>query len=234
MEPDSDRPIQEFVERPLSADERVRVVEESKNAATYDAAMTRWLESKFGAPIGVIRENLQEVEQNKYIRFVNEQVEAFKMDFPDYVQSASNREALVKYLQKKDWPITRKNLGIAYTDLLEDGDTIIVRQPVHEQETVVDTAAAASAEIPPALSADPTISVPATEVTPISVPSVVRPAVSTTLGRGSSSVSTAAPVTNKKITIQEVNAMTSEQYSKRLSTDPEFAKTIEELYAGRK
>jgi hypothetical protein len=234
MEPDSDRPIQEFVERPLSADERVRVVEESKNAATYDAAMTRWLESKFGAPIGVIRENLQEVEQNKYIRFVNEQVEAFKMDFPDYVQSASNREALVKYLQKKDWPITRKNLGIAYTDLLEDGDTIIVRQPVYEPETVVDPAAAASAEVTPALSADPTISVPATEVTPISVPSVVRPAVSTTLGRGSSSVSTAAPVTNKKITIQEVNAMTSEQYSKRLSTDPEFAKTIEELYAGRK
>lgn len=232
MEPDPDRPVQEFVERPLSADDRARVVEESKNPATYDAAMTRWLESKFGAPIGVIRENLQEVEQNKYIRFVNEQVEAFKMDFPDYVQSGSNREALVKYLQKKDWPITRKNLGIAYTDLLEEGDILVVRQPVDETLEVAPVAEA-SAEVTPAPSTEPEITVPVAEVPPNSGPSVVRPAVSTTLGRGSSSVQTAASVTTKKITIQEVNALTAAEYTKRCA-DPEFVKQIEELYSGKK
>ena len=234
MEPDEDRPIQEFIERPLSADERIRVVEDSKNPTTYDAAMTRWLESKFGAPIGVIRENLQEVEQNKYIRFVNDQVEAFKLDFPDYVQSASNREALVKYLQKKEWPVTRKNLGIAYTDLLEEGDILVTRQAVRETETVVEPAAAASAEVTPVPSAVQAIPESATEVVPNSTSSVVRPVVSSTLGRGSSSVLPSAPVTVKGITIQEVNAMTAAQYAQRLANDPEFVKQVEALYAVKK
>ena len=235
MEPDAERPVQEFTERPLSADERVRLSEDIKNPATFDSAMTRFLESKFGAPISVVRENLQEVEQNKYIRFVREQIDLFKDDFPDYIESESNRQSLVTYLQKKGWPITRKNLGIAYTDLLEEGDILIVRQAGADRSTV-ESDAVATVENQPAPSAESEITVPATENAPISENSVVRPAVSSSgIRRSDSSVgSTPASVTPKGITIQEVNAMSSAQYAARLSADPEFAKQVEALYAGKK
>jgi hypothetical protein len=232
MEPDSERPVQEFVERPLTADERIRVTNELNNASTQDAAFTRLLEAKFGAPLSVVRENLQEVEQNKYMRMVAEEIRKFKLDFPDYVESDSNRDTIRDYLLQKGWPVTRKNLGIAYTDLLEEGDILVTRQPVEEIETVVDTAAAASAENQPALPSETEITVPVTEATPISVvPSVVRPAVSSTLGRGSSSTPAAPRVQVKGITTKEVDAMTATEYAKKLATDPEFVRQVEALYA---
>ncbi len=235
MEPDSERPVQEFIERPLTADERVRLTNELNNASTQDAAFTKLLEAKFGAPLSVVRENLQEVEQNKYIRLVANEIDKFKMDFPDYVESDSNRDTLRDYLLKKGWPITRKNLGIAYTDLLEEGDILVVRQPVDETETEVVTANAASLENQPAPRPEAEITVPATEAAPISAPaSVVRPAVSSTLGRGSSSVPPAATIQVKGITIQEINAMTATEYAKRLNSDPEFVKQVEALYAPKK
>lgn len=234
MEPDSERPVQEFVERPLTADERIRLTNEMSNASTQDSAFTKLLESKFGAPLSVVRENLQEVEQNKYMRAVAEEIRKFKLDFPDYVESDSNRDTMRDYLLKKGWPVTRKNLGIAYTDLLEEGDILVVRQPVRE-EIVVDPADAASSENQPALPSETEITVPVTEVAPISVStSVVRPAVSSMLGRGSSSVPAAPAIQVKGITIQEVNAMTATEYAKRCAIDPEFVKQIEALYAAKK
>ena len=234
MEPDSERPVQEFVERPLTADERVRLTNELNNASTQDAAFTKLLESKFGAPLSVVRENLQEVEQNKYIRFVEDEIRKFTLDFPDYVKSDSNRDSLRDYLLKKGWPVTRKNLGIAYTDLLEEGDILVTTQSVDE-ESEVAPAAAASVEEQPAPRLETEITVPTTEVAPISAPtSVVRPAVSSTLGRGSSSVPAAPTVKATGITIQEVNAMTATEYAKRCAADPEFVKQIEALYASRK
>ena len=112
------------------------------------------IESKFGAPITVVRENLQEVEQNKYIRFVREQIDLFKDDFPDYIESESNRQSLVTYLQKKGWPITRKNLGIAYTDLLEEGDILVVRQAEAHSTSTDESAAVATVENQPAPGAE--------------------------------------------------------------------------------
>lgn len=231
MEPDSERPIQEFVERPLTADERIRLTSELGNASTQDSAFTKLLEAKFGAPLSIVRENLQEVEQNKYIRFVAEEIRKFTLDFPDYVKSDSNRDTLRDYLMKKGWPVTRKNLGIAYTDLLEEGDILVTTQPVDE-EIEVAPATVSSVENQPALPLETEITVPVTEVAPISAPtSVVRPAVSSTLGRGSSSVPAAPTVKAKGITKQEVNDMSATDYAKRCATDPEFVKQVEVLYA---
>lgn len=229
LEPDPDQPIQTFEERQLTADERVRIADEMKNPATADAALTRWLEAKVGAPIETFRENLRETEQNRRIRFVQEQVELFKTDHPEYVESEINRDTLVRYLNKKKWPITKTNLELAFADLVEDG--LLITQ-VARQTTEGVPASVATEEVPPAPNAEPEITVPATAATPISE-AAVRPRVSSSgLGREHSSVgSTPATIQPKGITIQEVNAMTSQQYADRLRTDPTFKEQVEALFA---
>lgn len=235
MEPDPDQPIQTFEERPLTADERVSLSNQIKDPSTLDAGMTRFLEAKFGAPVEVIRQKLRETELNQRIQYTREQIADFKEDHPEYVESEGNRDTLIKYLNKRGWPITKKNLEIAFADLAEDG--LILTRAV-EQETEVEPVAVATAtEVLPAPAVEPEITEPLTTEPPISgEPTVVRPKVSSSgLGRNNSSVGpTGASAKPQGITLQEVNAMSSTEYVKRLNNDKEFAKQVEELYASMK
>lgn len=228
--PDDAIAIQSFEERSLSADERVRIASELKGSDA-DAALTRWIEAKFGAPIDSIRENLREVETNKYIRFVDEQVSAFKTDHPEYIESEYNRDTLTKYLAKQKWSITKKNLELAYADLLES-DQLVTRKaievpPVSAATETVVPAPAVQTEI----TAVPTVTAPISEVS-----TVVRPTVSSSGLRRSDSSVGAAPTTIKTagITIQEVNAMSADDYAKRLREDPTFKTQIESLFTPAK
>ena len=235
MEPDPDQPIQTFEERPLSADERVALANQLKDPAQLDAGMTRLLEAKFGAPVEVIRQKLRETELSQRIEFTREQIAAFKEEHPEYVESATNRDTLIKYLNKNGWSITKKNLEIAFADLVEDG--LIVTRAVKQEPEVEPATVATVSETQLAPAVEPGITEPPTTEPPISgEPTVVRPKVSSSgIGRNASSVGTTGGTFQpKEITFKEVDALSSEEYAKRLTNDPEFARQVEELYAGRK
>lgn len=234
LEPDPDQPIQTFEERLLTADDRVRLAKELNDPAKQNDAFTTLLEAKFGAPTETIRQTLRTTEIEARKQFVREQVEVFKSEHPDYVESEGNRNALVKLLNKKGWPITAKNLAIAYNELAEDGllvlraktPEVVETPPAIEASTVVESTTNQSAEITQTTEA----------VTQNSgETAVVQGPASSGMRRSDSSVGTTTQTTQVQgVTLREINAMNSEQYAKRLASDPEFAKQVEKLYADLK
>ena len=144
---------------------------------------------------------------------------------------------MTKYLDKHNLPYTKKNLEIAFEDLMQD-NLLTVRAP--------------KAEVPKPASGDPAPSaaapagsetIPPTSTQPQAIPgpvTEVRPKQSSSgLGRENS---TAAPASGAPkavgITVREINSMTSDQYAKALRegiparniTAAEFAKAIQDLY----
>jgi hypothetical protein len=184
-----------------------------------------------GHPPEDIRSALQQIEVNKQVERIQYAIQEFKNDHPEYVESASNSDNLLKYIEKKKCPITKKNLEIAFADLLRD-ELIVVRAPkVEEPKPAVVapvTVAAAPAEVA-AIPPQPTNPAP---VIP-EVPTEVRPRQSSSgLSR---SDSTAAPGTTTApktvgITIRDINRMSAKEYQDKLR-DPEFRKQVEALYA---
>jgi hypothetical protein len=237
LEPDKDEPIQTFEERPLTADERVKVGKLLNDPNTQADALKILLEAQFGAPVESVRQVLREAEIDKRVKRIRECIAEFKLAHPEYVESELNRDTMTKYLDKHNMPYTKKNLEIAFEDLTQDG---------------LLTLKAPKAEVPKPASGDPapnaaapagteTIPPPSTNAPAIPVePTEVRPKQSSSgLGRENSS---AAPVSGAPkvtgITIREINSMTSDQYAKALRdgiparniTAAEFAKAIQDLY----
>lgn len=231
LEPDPDQPIPSFEERLLTADERVRIADQMKNPATAYEANKTLVEALLGAPIETVRENLRQTEVYKRADFIREQVQIFKDENPDYVESETNRDTLRRYLAKKDWPMTHRNLGIAFAELKSEEGLLVVRAAkTPEVEAGSPTAASVT---PPAPVVETEITVPPTTATPISAtPAVVRPTVSSSGIRRSDSSVGATPTVIKPggITIQEVNALSADQYAKRLRDDPSFKEQVEALF----
>lgn len=237
LEPDKDEPIQTFEERPLTADERVKVNKLLNDPNTASDAVKILLEAQFGAPVESVRLVLREAEIAKRVERIRESIAEFKKVHPEYVESESNRDTLSKYLDKHNMPYTKKNLEIAFEDLMQD-NLLTVRAPKAEvpkpvpNETSSSTAAPAGSEtIPPTSTQPQAIPDPVTEVRPKQS--------SSGLGRENS---TAAPASGAPkavgITVREINSMTSDQYAKALRegiparniTAAEFAKAIQDLY----
>lgn len=246
LEPDSDQPIQTFQEKSLSADELVKVNTLLKDPKTAPDAYKTLLEAQFGAPVDVIRKILQQTELNNRVETMREHVELFKYAHPEYVDSETNKEKMLKFLDKKKWPITKKNLELAYEELGGEGLLVtqtpipaVAAQPAPSPVTsvpepvapAVPTLAAA-----PALPSQPEIPAVVTPAAPISaVPAEVRselaPSLSSTgLGRSNGVLSTPPePPKAKGITRAELAKMTSTDYERKLRLDPEFVKSVEAL-----
>lgn len=235
LEPDKDEPMQTFEERPLTAEERIKVNKLLNDTNTQADAMKILLEAQFGAPVESVRQVLREAEIAKRVERIRESISDFRKAHPEYVESESNRDTMTKYLDKHNMPYTKKNLEIAFEDLMQD-NLLTVRAP---QAAVLPSApvtpVAAAPAVEPTIPAQPTQD-PAIPVTPTEV----RPKQSSSgLGRGDSSAppSSAAPKT-VGITVREINAMTSDQYAKALRegiparniSSADFNAAIKELY----
>jgi hypothetical protein len=230
LEPDKEeQPIQTFEERPLTAEERVKVTNALKDPTTAPEALRVLLEAQFGAPVEDVRAALRQIEIDRHVRRIQYEIDLFTEAHPEYVKCAENKDNLLKYLDKHQLPVTKKNLEIAFNDLLED-ELILVRKPKAQEPTPAPAPPVAAAPAPA-----PTISAQATNPAPAipSEPTDVRPKQSSSgLGRNDSSVApgvAAAPKT-VGITIRDVNKMSSKEYAERLK-DPEFRKQVDSLYA---
>lgn len=243
MEPDPDRPLLTFEPRPLSADELVRVNNLAKDPRTAAEANKILLEAELGAPLEDIRRTLRTSEENSRIQSMRYEIELFKAAHPEYVESESNRDTIIQFVTKKKWALTKKNLELAFEELSNDGLLTVqaAAPPVPEPVPVPEpTPVVAVVPPPPEPLPAPTPTIPVVEA---NVPPVVatippepetRPLSSSGLSRASGSVNV-PPVAPKAkgITRAEIAKMTSEEYGKKLRTDPVFAKQVDALLAER-
>lgn len=239
LEPDQEQPIQTFEEKPLTADERVRIAEELKNPETAPEAAKALLEAMLGAPIDTIRRTLQATETSQRLGFVRDAIQIFIGNHPEYIPSESNRDIIVKYLEKKNLPVTVNNLEIAFDDLTQD-NLLLLRAPEPTRTEVTpepvepEPISPEPTELETAPLSEPAIPAPTTQTAPISTePAVVRPRTSSSgLSSRSSSVSQTPTVPKTKgTTIQEIRNMPTEEYQRRLREVPGFAKLVDELMA---
>lgn len=228
MEPDPELPVKSFEETTISADERVKMANALKDPANTPHVIKQLLAS-FGIPVEEIRQILQERELQKASDFMYAQAQLFNEEHPEYVASEFNNDTMLKYLNKHKMSLTKKNLEIAYADLTSEGLLTIQapEQPVQVAPAVTETPVVAAAPAP-----EQAIPATATPAAPISAePAEVRPKVSSSgLSRENSSATPGAPAPKAPgITAQDVARMSSTEYSKRLRTDPEFRKAVDQL-----
>lgn len=225
LEPDKDEPIQTFEERPLTADERVKLTKALNDPQTSLEAFRTLSEAVYGAPAEKIREALRQVEIDKRVGNIQFAIGEFKSAHPEYVESAENKNNLLKYLEKKQWPITKKNLEIAFDELVRD-ELILVRAPKAAEPN--PAAATPPAGAPPSVPAIPAPTTPAPAIP--DEPVVVPRQSSSGLSRSdSSAVPGGAAPKASGITIRDINRMTAKEYQEALK-DPEFRKQVDALY----
>lgn len=241
MEPDPDDPITTFDEKPLTADERVRINNLIRDPKTADEGYQSLLEAKLGAPLEKVRKTLQKTEEHNRIESMRYEIELFKYAHPEYVDSEANKDTMIKFINKKQWALTKKNLELAFEELGSEGLLTVQVKPPATTETpvaaVVPIPVAATPEatpVVPAPPAEPVIPVSpfpaaapisATPAEPVRVPSS-----SSGLGRANGSVqSPPAPPKAKGITRAELTKLSSEEYGRRLRTDKEFERQVKAL-----
>lgn len=230
--PDPERPIQRFERKPLSADDRTRLIAATKDPQTGPEAFKQLLEAEFGVPFDAIRESLQYVEIDRRIKEAQNQTDLFLNAHPEYVSTDSNQELILKWLEKRNYAITRKNLELAYEDLTGANMlTIQASSPAPKPTPQVSAVATSTEPVIPAPPQPETIPPVATTAPAITeTPAEVRPKISSSgLGRtdGSATPSTTPPKV-AGITPQQINRMSSTEFDERLK-DPAFRKMVDEM-----
>src|SRR5579872_3126927 len=114
LDADPEQPLPEYKERPLTADELVKVAAAMKDPASLPGAFKTLLEAQFGAPPSKIREALQLIDANERASMASDHIFAFRRKHPEYVGSDANTAEMTAYLTKHKLAVTPKNLEKAY------------------------------------------------------------------------------------------------------------------------
>lgn len=229
LEPDpEEEPLQTFEEKQLTADDRVKLTKMLSDPAQAAEAHKILLEVQLGAPIETVRAMLREQEIQKRVNSIRSEIAAFREETPEYVECDTNSDFMKKYMEKKKYAYTKKNLKIAFEALKRDELLVLQAPRAAVPATPAPVTPAAAAPAP-----EPAIPVSATPAPAIpGEPPVVQPRQSSSgLGRNNS---TAEPLNGAPktpgITIRDINKMSAEQYAQALK-DPEFKKQVDTLYA---
>lgn len=232
LESDPEEPLHTFEERQLTADEMVAVNKMLNDPAKAAQAHKILFEAQFGAPIETIRTKLRNLEINERVSSIQQEITAFRVAHPQYVECEENKNRIERYMTKNNLRWNRKNLGIAFEDLSASG--LMIVQAPKAPETPAP-AAPAAAEVPtPAPAPTPEIPAAATQTPEIPAPSTeVRPKQSSSgLGRNNSTAAPAGGEAPKApgITARDINRMSAAEYQEACK-NPEFVKQVNALYA---
>jgi hypothetical protein len=219
LNPDQGRPIRQFASRQLTADERVKIANLRKDPNTAMEATKIELEALLGGSLDEVQAQMNEQEAERMAVVAQAAVDRFLENNPDYIECEINKDAMEKYLLKKELPVTVKNLQIAF-DALSDEKKLALRTP---QSTTVAPVPAIPAPVAAVEPATP-------PTTAITEPSATAPRTASTSlsSRGSSAPQTPAALAKKELTHRDVANLSADEYAKLLR-DPEMVKQLDKL-----
>lgn len=148
--------------RPLSAEERLQLVQDLADPEKCDSATDRLIESRIGSPQAILA-TLSEARQQIGSMNAQKEAEAFVRSTPDYFVCPDNFQTLANWMIKNDLEPVKANFMLAFKVMREAG--LVVERPVVESPavvstpaTVVEAPAAATPEATPRPAARPTSS----------------------------------------------------------------------------
>jgi hypothetical protein len=222
--------IAEFKPRDLSADERFALSQKLSNPETASEARDLFIESAFGVKPEVLAQTLNDTQ--KYIaqqRAVENYVEFVNLS-TGYYDSAANREAVTRWMAKRNYAPTIANFKTAFDKLAQDG--LLETNPVVQQASVTPNVPVVE---PPVVTVEPE-SKPQT-------PAAAAPGLGTVTppqakrhshvpsGLNASVASAAGPnvlVDGHSVTLADIDKLPSDVYRAKLK-DPKFVALVNKL-----
>lgn len=215
----------EFNPRDLSTDELYDISRRLSDPTTASAAASELVEARLGAPLDQIGKTLQSVQQDNINLRAKIEANAFVSENPDYYKCQENFEAIASWIVRYDLAPVKDNYQKAYDTL--KGQGLLIEGAAIVPEVVVPVVVAP---------VEPVV------VAPVVVPPVVQ-GIPTGLTRENTSDAGSTVRTGSDITFEvtvggqkrtltglaAINAMPSEEYGRRLKSDKNFGKQVQQL-----
>jgi hypothetical protein len=210
LRPDRGRQPMNVQPREITSADRLRYTAEITDPNRIVEVVDEIVTAKQGAAPSMVGQKFAEFDKEAADNFYREEAEAFVKDYPEYYPVQENSEKLMNALRASGYDLTRNNLAIVYTNLLENGQLI--------QYPRVD----GGSEEPPAT--------PVAFVQPPAPPSQPAPrSVSTGLRNSDANGSKPAPRPRTPlITRADLERMSRAEYNERLR-DPVFRRAVDAL-----
>lgn len=213
----------EFRKKELTPEDRYAISQDLNDPAKFEEASSRLFEAQTGATPDefVTAMNKQQLVTNQLLARQNAGI--FFERHPEFNVCEPNVELLCDWMGKKGLQPTVKNFEIAQVKLTEAG--LLLPTPPRE---VIPTPAAVipvPEVVPPQAPAAPVARISDEEQSAtrqVRLPSGLNSRVASNSGL--------APET-KKLTLAEIDRMSGDEYKKRILSDPNFSKEVNDLYA---
>ena len=212
-----------FKPKTLTADERFELTQDLNDPAKFEDAKIRLAEATFGATPEVISEVLSRSQQLLLEQQVVRSFDEFLENVGDnFYNVEANRTILIDWMGQKELAPTPENFEIA----LVRTAALQVPAPAVQRAQVPATPVAP-------VEAEPQSQVPVAAVSRITDPqqqvqSATRQTPSGLNDRVSSNTGVTS-VSERKLTLAEVDKMSADEYKRRVSSDPTFLQAVDQL-----
>ena len=212
-----------FKPKTLTADERFQLTQDLNDPAKFEDAKIRLAEATFGATPEVISEVLSHSQQLLLEQQVVRSFDEFLENVGDsFYNIEANRAVLTDWMCQKQLAPTTENFEIALAR------TAALQIPA----PAVQRAQAPATPVAP-VEAEPQSQVPVAAASRITEqPQQVQSATHQTpsgLNDRVSSNSGVSSVSERKLTLAEVDKMSADEYKRRVSSDPTFLQAVDQL-----
>lgn len=220
----------DFTPKPLSVDERYAISQDLNDPDKFEAARDRLLESAIGASPEDLRKTLNQQQITTMQLLARQNATQFMEQHPGFYAVSENLEVMTNWMLKNKLAPTVANFERAYSTMQEAGLLLappIVREEAPTPAVIVPPVAENTAPIvepaaPVARISDP---VPPQHTSqPARVPSGLNTRVASNTGVDPSASS---------LSLADIDRMSSDEYKRRLLTDPKFSETVNKLEASR-
>lgn len=221
--------------RNLSAEERLEISRDLLDPEKVDSAYDRLSEAKYGMKPSDLVNRLNQAEENVEALRARAEAELFVKTTPEYYICDDNFYAIANWIVKNELAPVCENFKLAFNTLNAAG--LLTSAPTMREEiqpaveTRVETPVVAAPVIPAKTQSEAEPVSRITEEEPSQPRRVVG--VASGLTRHSVSPQTAASTQSNTLTIEAIERMSADEYKRRLRTERDFAKRVDEAYAER-
>src|SRR5580658_9065614 len=202
----------------LSIEEKAQFARDILDPEKFDDVNSRLIEAQLGAKPEEIRNRINNQEQRLSDIEARQEAEAFAYANQDYFACRENFETITSWMVKNQLSPIRENFQLAYDTLKKEG--LILQAPV---EAPVSTVSVSNTPVEPIPTPTQTPT-PAPAPTPTPIPARAPSGLTRELASNNGT-----PPERISLTVKQINDMPSEEYKRRLRSDPTFAKQVDEL-----
>ena len=215
----------DFQPKPLSAGERYAISQDLNDPEKFEAARDRLLESAIGASPEDLRKTLNQQQITTMQLLARHNAAIFMEKHPEFYSVTENLEVLTNWMIKNRLSPTVANFERANSTMTEAG--LLLSPPiVREVAPVVN---APENTVP---NAEPVA--PVTRISDSAQPQQPSQPARVPSGLNSRVASNTGVQPNTGIlTLADIDRMSSDEYKRRLLTDPKFSETVDKLEASR-